>query len=221
MTDKKNDKKPGMSTDAAVILGAIGGALLFVVMGGFLFLATGLFNIHKGEIDFARLAGISKFIEQISDTKEGTSISLGEPQLVDNPNPRVWAAGRLIEIKNLEFSLPYAFSPAMSNGQNGIYVYNLTNDDGWADVRVYVNKSYLSAERYMLSLSSTLEVVDDDYEVSGTSWIKAENGSMVGYATKFDDEVYVIIYGVKLDSDTTDRAMEMLPETLRMKKIYQ
>lgn len=221
MADKKNDKKPGMSTDAAVVLGAIGGALIFAVMGGALFLASGIFNVHKGEVDFSRLAGIGKFIEQISDAGDGVSISIGEPQLVDNPNPRVWVIGRSVEIKNLEFSLPYAFSPATNNGQNGVYVYNLTNDDGWADVKVYVDESGLSAEKYLLNLSPALKVVDDDYEVSGTNWVKAESGSMVGYATKLDDEVYAIIYGIKLDSDTTDRAMEMLPETLRMKKIYQ
>ncbi|MBR0460499.1 hypothetical protein IJI91_00675 [Candidatus Saccharibacteria bacterium] len=230
MANKKNEKV-GLSTDGAVIIGAVVGAILFLGGGAGLFLLTGLVKFNSGGLDFSGFEELGRIIEENTDveientggTNTGGTITGGtsEPRLVDNPNPRVRVNGRLAEARNLEFYLPYAFSPASNNGKGGVYTYNLINDDGWADVKVYVEKSSLSPEKYLAKLNSSLKVTDRNYRINGTSWVQAENGSVLAYATNFNGDIYAVVYGVKLESDATSEAMQMIPKTLRMKKIYQ
>jgi hypothetical protein len=46
-----------------------------------------------------------------------------------------------------------------------------------------------------------------------------ENANALAYATKLDGKIYAIYYSVKLDSDATGEAMQMIPKTLYMKKV--
>lgn len=138
--------------------------------------------------------------------------------LIDNPHTRVTAKGNLVEVDDLEFYLPYAFKAGGKN-KDGAYTYNLENDDGWAQVLVYAERSSLSPERFINKISDYLDITDDDYEMDGTEWVQAENANALAYATKLDGKIYAIYYSVKLDSDATGEAMQMIPKTLYMKKV--
>ena len=138
--------------------------------------------------------------------------------LIDNPHTRVTAKGNLVEVDDLEFYLPYAFKAGGKN-KDGAYTYNLENDDGWAQVLVYAERSSLSPERFINKISDYLDITDDDYEMNGTEWVQAENANALAYATKLDGKIYAIYYSVKLDSDATGEAMQMIPKTLYMKKV--
>lgn len=138
--------------------------------------------------------------------------------LIDNPHTRVTAKGNLVEVDDLEFYLPYAFKAGGKN-KDGAYTYNLENDDGWAQVLVYAERSSLSPERFINKISDYLDITDDDYEMNGTEWVQAENANALAYATKLGGKIYAIYYSVKLDSDATGEAMQMIPKTLYMKKV--
>ena len=138
--------------------------------------------------------------------------------LIDNPHTRITAKGNLVEVDDLEFYLPYAFKAGGKN-KDGAYTYNLENDDGWAQVLVYAERSSLSPERFINKISDYLDITDDDYEMNGTEWVQAENANALAYATKLDGKIYAIYYSVKLDSDATGEAMQMIPKTLYMKKV--
>lgn len=153
------------------------------------------------------------------DDKSGDK-KTSRDDLVDNPNPRVKANGNLVEVKNLEFYLPSKFEAGGKN-KDGAYTYNLVNDDGWAQVLVYVDSTSLSPTQYLNKVSSYLDINDDLYEVNGTKWVEAENGTSLAYSTKVGGKNYVVYYAVKLDSDATSEAMSMIPKTLYMKKIEQ
>lgn len=140
--------------------------------------------------------------------------------IIDNPYSRVRVNGFLAEVDDLEFYLPKEFEAGGKN-QDGAYTFNLTDDDGWAQVVVYAEETSLSPSSYLLKKSPYLDITDDDYEMNGTDWVQGENGSMLAYATELDGKVYAIIYSVKLDSDATSEAMSMIPKTLYMKRIYQ
>ena len=157
-------------------------------------------------------------------TTNGTSSNTGSsstPTLVDNPNPRVKVNGKLIEVGNLEFYLPSKFTAASDNGKNGKYDFNLTEDSGWATVTVYVETTNKKPMDLLLEKSQYLEQTDANYTMNGQTWVQAETGSMLAYATTYGDQVYAIIYSVKLDSDATSEAMSMIPKTLYFKKLYQ
>lgn len=145
-----------------------------------------------------------------------------DENLIKNPNPRVKINGKLMKAAALEFYLPDDFVAASSNPTgDGVYTYNLEDDDGWATVNVYVEKTSDDPTAYLMSKNSTLEVTDEAYEMNGQTWIQAENGSSLAYATKYGDHVYAIIYVVKIDSDETSEAMSMLPKTLYFPKLYK
>lgn len=142
-----------------------------------------------------------------------------EDEIIDNPNTQTKESGTKVSVKDLEFYLPSAFKAGGKN-DDGAYTYNLTDDDGWAQVLVYAEKSSLTASGYLMKISSYLDITDRDYEISGTSWVIAENGSVLAYATKLDGVVYAVYYSVKVDSEATSKAMRMIPKTLYMKKVY-
>ena len=143
-----------------------------------------------------------------------------DDEITTNPNPRVRVNGTLAEVDDLEFYLPDEFEAGGKN-KDGAYTFNLTDDDGWAQVVVYAENTSLSPSAYLLKKSPYLDITDDDYEMNGTDWVQAENGSMLAYATELDGKVYAVIYSVKLDSDATSEAMSMIPKTLYMKRVYQ
>ena len=147
----------------------------------------------------------------VKDEKDGS---------IDNPYPEVTVNGAtMAEVDDLRFYLPSHFKAGGKDKNTGAYVYNLTDDDGWAQVSVYAEKSSLSPERYLNKISDYLDITDDDYEINGTTWVQGENANALAYATKLGDKIYAVYYVVRLDSDASAEAMQTIPKTLYMKKI--
>ncbi len=205
-TSSKLTKKESAKVDLwifVLVTSILGGVLLIVLIA-----MTALFT-----------TGVVSFNQVLSNT----TYSVNGTKLVDNPNPRVSVKGKLVEINDLEFYLPYKFKEGNAAGgeSESTHVYNLENDSGWATVTVYVEKTNKNPGEYLLSKSRFLELNNSEYYINGQSWVEAENGSSLAYATRHGDYVYAIIYTVKLDSETTSEAMSMIPKTLYFKKIYQ
>ena len=205
----KNDSKNVIIAVLATALGCL--VLIFAILAG-----TGVIKFGGGNA--GTVSGSGDNGDTGKTTGGGTTTESGK--LIDNPNKRVAVKGTLVEVGDLEFYLPSAFKAGGKN-DDGAYTYNLVNDDGWAQVLVYVEKSSLSPEKYLLSKSPYLDITDDDYDMNGTEWVQGESGSMLAYATELDGKNYAIIYAVKLDSDATSEAMSMIPKTLYMKRVYK
>ena len=147
-------------------------------------------------------------------------------QLIDNPNPKVEVkTGNKVSVGNLEFYLPKHFEMGSQagGGTESETVYNLVNDDGWADVRIYVEKTNKDARDYLLSKNSRFEIDQDAWVINGWSWstASAAKGGIQAWATNYGDYVYAIILTVKLESDQSNEAAMMIPKTLYFTKIYK
>ncbi|MBR3248453.1 hypothetical protein IKF89_00245 [Candidatus Saccharibacteria bacterium] len=141
-------------------------------------------------------------------------------KIINNPNQRVTVKdSTLASVKDLEFYLPDDFKAGDKNN-DGAYTYNLVDDDGWAQVLVYAEKSNLTPEKYLMKITPYLDITDTNYVMNGTHWVVGENANALAYATELDGMIYAVYYSVKLDSDDTSEAMQMIPKTLYMKKIY-
>lgn len=218
---KKPTEKPKSQNQSIIIAVLI---TVVALMGIFIILIlTGVIKLGATTPDFKDTPGQFGGFDggNPGDMGPGQNTGSDSTGLIDNPNPRVKVNGKLFQVGNLEFYLPSKFEAASNNGKNGVYAFNLINDDGWATVTVYIEKTSQKPIDYLLSKSSTLEETDSDYEINGTSWVQAENGSMLAYATTYGDQVYAIVYAVKLDSDATSEAMSMIPKTLYFVKLYQ
>lgn len=167
-------------------------------------------------------AGVIDFSGNGGSSGGGGSIIIdpSSPDLIDNPNPRVSRNAQFFEILNLEFYLPFEFKNVINN-KKGIYEIKLQNDEGRAEVIVYVEKTNMKAANYIKKRNSDLIITDTEYKLNGTTWVEASNTSTLAYATNFGDEVYAIFCNVQLDSKATAGAMEMIPKTLYMKKLYK
>lgn len=225
--NEKNSEEPknvAKSDNSKVII-----AVLATILGCFVLMFVVL--TLTGVIRFGGTNNNIELIENTTgdNTNGGTGSSSGaggtnskndsDDKIIDNPNPRVKVNGTLATVGDLEFYLPKKFESGGKNS-NGAYTYNLVDDDGWAQVVVYAEKSSLTPSQYLLKQSPYLDITDTDYEMNGTTWVQGENGSMLAYATELDGKIYAVIYSVKLDSDATSEAMSMIPKTLYMKKIY-
>lgn len=158
--------------------------------------------------------------EEKKDETGGASTSSGE--IIANPNPRATVKNaQLVEVGDFEFYLPTAFRAARGNG-SGKYVFNLVNNDsGWADVKVYAEKTNADLLTYMSQKDSSLELTDSTYYMNGTSWAEMESGTSLAYGTRLGEMIYVVILNVRLESDATGEAEQMIPKTIRLKKIYK
>ena len=217
--EPRDDKSTGSSdTGKTVAIAVLATALCCFVITFAVLAATGIIRFGGAE---SGAPGISTGGGDVvpGNKPEGPQTSSSDDGIVVNPNPRVKVNGVLAEVEDLEFYLPDEFEAGGRN-QDGAYTFNLTDDDGWAQVVVYVEDTSLSPESYLLKKSPYLDITDDDYEMNGTEWVEAENASMLAYATELDGKVYAVIYSVKLDSDATSEAMSMIPKTLYMKRIY-
>ncbi len=214
--DNKNTSDGGNSK--TVVIAVLATALCCFVIVFAVLAATGV--IRFGGVN----NGTPRVITDGGDTTPSNKTEMpqagsSDDEIIVNPNTRVKVNGVLAEVDDLEFYLPKEFEAGGKN-QDGAYTFNLTDDDGWAQVVVYAEETSLSPASYLLKKSPYLEITDDDYEMNGTDWVQAENASMLAYATELDGKVYAIIYSVKLDSDATSEAMSMIPKTLYMKRIY-
>ena len=166
---------------------------------------------------------VEEIEEQESSSKDDkrSSSSTESGELVENPNARVVAKGaQLVEVGDFEFYLPKDFEAARGNG-NGRFVYNLMDNDGWADVKVYAEKTTAELMSYMQKKDSLLRLTDATYYMNGTSWVEMQSGSSVAYGTRLGDTVYMVVLNIKLESDATDEASQMIPKTIRLKKVYK
>ncbi len=202
------------------ILATVLGCLIIAVIVFVALLASGVIKI--GGINEPSSVNVeggngTEIIETGGSGGGSTGSSSG---VIDNPNKRVTVNGTLAQVGDLEFYLPKKFKSGGKNN-DGAYTFNLTDDDGWAQVVVYAENSSQTAKEFLLKKSPYLDITDENYKMNGTSWVEGENASMLAYATKLDGKVYAIIYSVKLDSDATSEAMSMIPKTLYMKKIYK
>ena len=213
--EEKTAEKGSGQTIAIIILSAI---LFFAVLTFTVLALTGVikFGDNNNNSETSQTETNSK--EDYERHRHHDNNGDDDDTLIDNPHTRVTAKGNLVEVDDLEFYLPYAFKAGGKN-KDGAYTYNLENDDGWAQVLVYAERSSLSPERFINKISDYLDITDDDYEMNGTEWVQAENANALAYATKLGGKIYAIYYSVKLDSDATGEAMQMIPKTLYMKKV--
>ena len=159
--------------------------------------------------------------EESADSKKEEKSFTSARELVDNPNARVSVKGaQLIEIGDLELYLPKNFEASRANG-NGKYVYNLADNEGWADVKIYAEKTTADLLAYMQKKDSLLRLTNSSYYMNGTSWAEMESGSSIAYGTRLGNMLYVVILNVKLESDATGEAEQMIPKTIRLKRIYK
>ena len=145
----------------------------------------------------------------------------GDGKLIKNPNKQVTTNGTLVKAGALQFYLPKAFT--LGKNSEGEQIYNLTDGDGWADARVYFEKSNKDARDYLLAKNPNLSISSDALVVSGWSWstANAAKGGIRAWATNYGDYVYAVILTVKLDSNETNEAARMIPKTLWFEKIYK
>lgn len=198
-------------------------AILASVLGCFIVVliilsATGVIKVGENTDIDSDSSAIEK-TDTKKDTTGGTDTT-DTSGIIENPNQLVKVNGNLFEVDDFAFYLPYKFEAGGKNN-DGAYTFNLVNDDGWAQVLVYAEKSSSTPEKYLASISPYLDITDKNYQMNGTTWVQGENASSLAYATELDGKIYAIYYAVKLDSDATSEAMSMIPKTLYMKKIYQ
>lgn len=117
-----------------------------------------------------------------------------------------------VQVGKLEFCLPNEFEYGAAS--DGAYNYNLVDDDGWAEVKVYAEKSSQTPTQFITNLSDNLKVTNQNYTINGTTWVRAEAGDyMLALSTKKDNLLYTIFFTIKLDSDNTDEAWSKILST--------
>lgn len=218
----KTDSNGSGKTLAIIILASV---LVFMAIVFTVLFATGVIKVGSND---GQVAEKTDFDDDDSDDnnrgshrRKHNDDDTEKGDIIDNPNPQVKEDNAtLVRVGELEFYLPRQFEYGGKN-KDGAMTYNLEDDDGWASVSVYSERSSLSPAAYLNKVSSYLEVTDNDYQMNGTTWVQAETASTLAYATKLDDKVYAVYYAVKLDSDATAKAMQMIPKTLYMKKIVK
>ena len=213
--NNKNTQSVVIAVLATVIVCAV---IVFVVL-----IATGVIKFGGRNSGSGTMSGGSSTSSD-SGGSSGSGGSAGESggrKLVENTYPlaRVNDATAAI-VGELSFYLPDDFDAGGKNS-DGAFTYNLNDDDGWAQVLVYAEESDLSPQDFLLKIGPTLEITDMNYPMNGTTWVQAENGTSLAYATRLEDKIYAVYYVVKLDSDDTAEAMQMIPKTLYMARIYE
>ena len=224
-TVKAEETTPATKSAApAVIIAILSTVIVFMIIIFGVLAATGVIKFGdngsgSSDKDGTNLTGDNGGNDG-KDTGGKTTTGPKTGDIIDNPNRRVTVKdATLASVGDLEFYLPDDFKSGGKN-KDGAYTYNLVDDDGWAQVLVYAEKSNLTPEKYLTNISPYLDITDTNYKMNGTKWVQAENANSLAYATKLDGKIYAVVYNVKLDSDDTAEAMSMIPKTLYMKKVY-
>lgn len=215
----KEAKKSDPVKNKNILIGVLSAVIACIVIVFAVLLCTGVikFGDDPGNRDRQRVGRVDDGGNKDRDKKRRSGE--GRSNLIDNPNQRITMSGTHVEVDDLEFYLPSAFKDGGKN-KDGAYTYNLSDDDGWAQVLVYAERSSLSASEYLNKISAnSIKITDDDYDVNGTEWVVGESGGVSAYATKLGGKVYAVYYAVKLDSTATNEAKQMIPKTLYMKKV--
>ena len=215
--NNKNTQSVVIAVLATVIVCAV---IIFVVL-----IATGVIKFGRGEsgsnTTSSNNGGSSTSDSNSSGSSDGSAKENNGRKLVDNTYPLASVNDAIAAIVGeLTFYLPDDFDAGGKNS-DGAFTYNLNDDDGWAQVLVYAEESDLSPQDFLLKIGPTLEITDMNYPLNGTTWVQAENGTSLAYATRLEDKIYAVYYVVKLDSDDTAEAMQMIPKTLYMARIYE
>lgn len=216
-TNKKSTtptKSSGASTQS-IVIAVLSTVIVCLILVFGILLATGVIKFGDADSNTPNFPGSTT-------NSQGQTPGTPSPssKIIDNPNPQVTVKdSTLASVKDLRFYLPDDFQSGGKNS-DGAYTYNLVDDDGWAQVLVYAEKTNLTPEKYLMKISPYLDITDTNYEMNGTTWVQGENANALAYATELDGMVYAVYYNVKLDSDDTAEAMSMIPKTLYMKKIY-
>lgn len=229
-SESKNETKEVGKTSQKqiVIISVLATVLGCVVIFLIIAFAMGMikFNSNDGQAGGDATSGIvAGGGSGANGGSNGGSVDNGG-QLIDNPNPKVEVkTGNKVSVGNLEFYLPKHFKKGSEAGGGSELevVYNLVDDDGWADVRIYVEKTGKDARDYLLSKNSRLTIEQDAWVINDWSWSTAyaAEGAIQAWATNYGDYVYAIILTVKLDSDQSNEAVMMIPKTLYFTKIYK
>lgn len=205
------------------ITSLIFGMAFFIFMNLEVIDRDGTVKIDHGRIYVDNLQNQCKsdVIRNDSGTADSGKDESDADELVTNPSQRVDVKNaQLVEVGDFEVYIPIKFRAAKGNG-NGKYIFNLMNDDGWADVKIYAEKTSSDLLDYIAKKDSLLELTNSTYYMNGTSWVEMESGTSVAYGTRLGDTVYVVILNVKLESDTTGEAEQMIPKTIRLKRVYK
>lgn len=219
MANTKSSSSEGKANSQSIIIAILSTVIVCAAIVIVILISTGVIKVGANGSDAGNTSVEGGNGTGGTSSTGGTSASAGG--IIDNTYPRVAVNNaNLAKVDDLEFYLPKTFEADGKNSE-GAYTYNLVNDDGWAQVLVYVEKTNLSPEKYLNKISSYLDITDKDYQMNGTSWVQGENASALAYATELDGTVYAVYYAVKLDSDSTAEAMSMIPKTLYMARIYQ
>lgn len=214
----KDSGAPEKKTNQSVVIAVLATALgCFVLVFGVL-LATGVIKFNSSTAPGDPGWGTTEQNGKSNRPAEGGSTA--QNNIIKNPNKKVTVKNStLATVKDLEFYLPDDFEAGGKN-DDGAYTYNLVDDDGWAQVLVYAEKSNLTPEKFLMKISPYLDITDTNYVMNGTNWVVGENANALAYATELDGMVYAVYYSVKLDSDATAEAMQMIPKTLYMQRIH-
>ena len=215
--ERRTEPTKEKSSTQAVVIAVLSTVIVCIIVVFGVLLATGVIKF-SGDNDRNLPESTGQTTPGSTDKKTGGSTD--KRSIIDNPNRKVAVKDSTPAIvKDLELYLPDDFKSGGKN-KDGAYTYNLEDDDGWAQVLVYAEKSNLTPEKYLMKISPYLDITDKDYQMNGTHWVVGENANALAYATELDGMIYAIYYNVKLDSDTTAEAMQMIPKTLYMKRIY-
>ncbi len=220
MVNTKSSSKDKTTSSQSVVIAVLATVIACFLIVMVVLIATGVIKFggsaNSGEVN----SGGGTSISGGTGTNGGSTTGDGS-NIIDNPNPFVEVNNATaVVVRDLSFYLPRHFEDGGKNA-DGAFTYNLVNDDGWAQVLVYVEKTDLTPEKYLNKISSYLDITDKNYQMNGTTWVQGENATSLAYATELDGTVYAVYYAVKLDSDSTTEAMSMIPKTLYMSKIYK
>ncbi len=194
---------------------AVLSTLLAVVLIILVLCLTGVIKFGGGD-DRQGISGASNYPNSTSTGTNGGRDSDPEPTGGTTAGGVTCYDETRAQVMNLEFCLPDDFKEG-GKVNDGSYAYNLVDDDGWAEVRVYATKSQQSPTQFISNLSSNLKVTNKNYSVNGTTWVRAEaSDNMLAFATKSGDYLYAVLYTIKLDSDDASEAWDMIPKTLTL-----
>ena len=218
MANKTQAKKTKTNSTQAIVIAVLTTVIVCVVIVFAVLMAMGVIKFGGGD---SGSGATSVENEGTGSSNSGNSTGDSGRKLVENTYPFVAVDDSIAAIVgDLAFYLPDEFDAGGKNA-DGAFTYNLTDDDGWAQVLVYAEKSDLTPQEFLLKIGPTLDITDMNYAMNGTGWVQGENANSLAYATRLEDKIYAVYYSVKLDSDATAEAMQMIPKTLYMGRIYE
>ena len=216
----KAEVKESKSQTQTIVIAVLATALVCVVLTIVILALTGVIRFGNSDAGLppGNDMGQNRPTEIEGTTQNGKTES-GEPVSAGTTKGGVTCYDKTrVQVYDLEFCLPEDFEEG-DKAKDGAYTYNLVDDDGWAEVHVYFMKTSRTPTQFINYLSSSLKVTDQNYTVNGTTWVRAEAGDyMQAFATKSDDYLYGVFYSIKLDSDETSEAWQMIPKTLVLVK---